>query len=127
MTAALEGGVNGQRHAPVALYPRERPGSHCTGGWAGPRAGLDGRKISSQRDSIPDRPAYSSVAIPTELPGPQHKEVICHKLSALTILWNKTELLDAYVLSSCTASYKFYLKVTFRYRNVPGFTQIVSA
>ena len=25
----------------------------------GPRAGLDGRKISSHRDSIPDRPAHS--------------------------------------------------------------------
>ena len=25
----------------------ERPGTHCTGGWVGPRAGLDGRKISS--------------------------------------------------------------------------------
>ena len=33
--------VRGQRHAPVALYPRERPGTHCTGGWVGPRAGLD--------------------------------------------------------------------------------------
>ena len=38
MTTALEGG---ERHAPAALYPRERPGTHCTGGWVGPRAGLD--------------------------------------------------------------------------------------
>ena len=29
------------------FYPRERQGTHCTGGWVGPRAGLDGRKISS--------------------------------------------------------------------------------
>ena len=29
----------GQRHAPAALYPRERPGTYCTGGWVGPRAG----------------------------------------------------------------------------------------
>ena len=36
-----------------------------------PRAGLDGRIISPPRDSIPDRPARSSVVIPTELPGPQ--------------------------------------------------------
>ena len=35
------------------LYPRERPGTHCTGGLVGPRAGLDGRKISSPRGSIP--------------------------------------------------------------------------
>jgi hypothetical protein len=26
---------------PRLLYPRERPGIHCTGGWVGPRAGLD--------------------------------------------------------------------------------------
>jgi len=40
VTKALEGG-EGQRHAPAALYPRERPGTHYTGGWVGPRAGLD--------------------------------------------------------------------------------------
>jgi len=26
---------------PRPLYPLERPGTHCTGGWVGPRAGLD--------------------------------------------------------------------------------------
>jgi hypothetical protein len=26
---------------PRPLYPQERPGIHCTGGWVGPRAGLD--------------------------------------------------------------------------------------
>jgi hypothetical protein len=39
-TAALEG-VMGQRHAPAAFYPRERLGTHCTGDWVGPSAGLD--------------------------------------------------------------------------------------
>jgi len=39
--------MSGQLHAPAALYPRERPGTYFTGGWVGPRAGLDGRKISS--------------------------------------------------------------------------------
>jgi hypothetical protein len=38
--------VSGQQHAPAALYRRERPGNHFTGGWVVPRAGLDGRKIS---------------------------------------------------------------------------------
>ena len=52
-------GVRDQRHAPAALYPRERPGTHCTRGWVGPRAGLDRRKILSPRDSIPDCPALS--------------------------------------------------------------------
>jgi hypothetical protein len=35
-------GASGQHHAPTALYPREKdPGTHCTGGWVGPTAGLD--------------------------------------------------------------------------------------
>ena len=34
-------GVRYQRHAPAAAYPRERHGTHCTGGWVGLRAGLD--------------------------------------------------------------------------------------
>jgi hypothetical protein len=42
-------GVSGQRQAPAALYPRGKdPSTHWTGGWVGPRAGLDaeaGRKI----------------------------------------------------------------------------------
>ena len=36
-----------QQHVPVALYPRERPGTHFTGAWVGLRAGLDRRKILS--------------------------------------------------------------------------------
>jgi hypothetical protein len=63
--------VSGQQHAPGALYPRERPGTNFTGGWVGPRVGLDGRKISSPPgfDPVPSSP--QSVTIPTELPGPQ--------------------------------------------------------
>ena len=38
--------VSGQQHAPAALYSRERPGTYFTGGWVGPRAGPDRRKIS---------------------------------------------------------------------------------
>jgi hypothetical protein len=38
-------GDSGQRHAPAALYPRGKdpppPGTHWTGDWVGPRAGLD--------------------------------------------------------------------------------------
>jgi hypothetical protein len=40
MTTTLDG-VRGQRHAPAAFYPQERPGTHCIGVWVGPRAGLD--------------------------------------------------------------------------------------
>jgi hypothetical protein len=31
---------------PQPLYPREVPGTHCAGGWVGPRAGLDVCEIS---------------------------------------------------------------------------------
>jgi len=45
MTAALEWGVS--RTPRPHFTPGERAGTHCTGGWVGPRAGLDGEKISS--------------------------------------------------------------------------------
>jgi hypothetical protein len=45
-------GVGGQIHAPAGLPPGKRPGTHCTGGWVGPRAGLDGFRS-------PARPARS--------------------------------------------------------------------
>ena len=53
-------GMSGQQHAPTALYPRERHGTHCTGGCVGPRIGLDGCGTSRRhQDSFPDRPARS--------------------------------------------------------------------
>jgi hypothetical protein len=45
--------VSGQQHAPAALYPRERPGTHFTGGWVGPKTGLNGPKISSPPEFDP--------------------------------------------------------------------------
>jgi hypothetical protein len=50
--------VSGQHHAPAALYPRGKdPGTHCTGGWVGPRAGLDtedtGKILCPRRGSNP--------------------------------------------------------------------------
>jgi hypothetical protein len=64
-------------HHYAALYPRERtPGTHWTGGWVGPTAGLDAgarRKILCPcRGSNPDRPT-----ILPELPRLQ--SVIFHK------------------------------------------------
>jgi hypothetical protein len=69
-------GVSGQRQAPTALYSREKdPGTHCTGGWVGPRAVLDTEvrgKILSPLPGIerrsPGRPARSQL---TELTGSQ--------------------------------------------------------
>jgi hypothetical protein len=56
---------------PRPLYPQERPGTHCIGGWVGPRAGLDGcRKSRPHRDSIRGPSSPQRVAIPTELSRP---------------------------------------------------------
>ena len=50
--------MRGQRNAPAAPYPRERPGTHCTGGWVGLRAGLDWcGKYRPTGIRSPDRPA----------------------------------------------------------------------
>jgi len=48
------------------LYPRHRPGTHCIGGWVGPRAGLDGcGKSRPHRDSIPvGASRYTDLGIP---------------------------------------------------------------
>jgi len=63
-------GMDGQRHAPAALPP-ENPGTHCIGGWMGPRAGLKWcGKSRPHRDSIagPSNPWRD--AIPTTLSRP---------------------------------------------------------
>jgi hypothetical protein len=50
--SALDG-VGGQGHGPAAVPPGKRPGTHCTGGRVGPRAGLDGcGKSRPHRKSI---------------------------------------------------------------------------
>jgi hypothetical protein len=47
---------------PLPLYPREWPGTHCIGGWVGPRAGLDGcGKSRLHMDSTPG-PKKNNVA-----------------------------------------------------------------
>ena len=69
-------GLSGQQHAPAVLYPPESPGTHFTRGWVGPRAGLDGRKISSPPGFDPGSSSPYSVAIPTELPGPIIRTVL---------------------------------------------------
>jgi hypothetical protein len=46
--------VGDQLHAPAALPHGRRSSTHCTEGWVGPRAGLDGlEKSRTHRDSIP--------------------------------------------------------------------------
>jgi len=80
MTAALEGGE----------WSAARPGRTLPPGKTGYQfyrrlCGPQGRSrrpenLVPHRDSIPDRLARSSVAIPTELPGPRSKYVVTVKL-----------------------------------------------
>jgi hypothetical protein len=51
-------GVSGQQHAPAVLYPRERPGTHCTKGWVGSRDGLDGGKYRPTGVRSPEQKHY---------------------------------------------------------------------
>ena len=49
----------------------------------GPRAGLDRcGKSRPHRDSIPGPSSPYSVAVPTELPGPQYKQTIMENFDA---------------------------------------------
>jgi len=53
-------GVGGQHHVPTAYPPEKRQGSHCTGGYVGPRAGLDGcGNLAPTGIRSPDRLARS--------------------------------------------------------------------
>ena len=74
LTSALAG-VGGQRHSPAALAPGKRPGTHCIGGWVGPRANLDGCGKSRPPTGIrsPDGPARSESLYRLSYPGPQLK------------------------------------------------------
>ena len=65
-------GVGGQRHA-ASLYPRENPGTHCTGGWVDHRTGLDGCRKSRPPSGFDPRTVqliasrYTGCAIPAYL------------------------------------------------------------
>jgi len=64
--------MSGQQHAPAAIYPRERP--IFTGGWVGPRTGLERcGKSRPHRDSIPDRPARSQSLYRLRYPTHKYK------------------------------------------------------
>jgi hypothetical protein len=58
---------------PRPLYPQERPGTHCIGGWVDPKAGLDGaEKLAHTGIRSPDRPARSELLYRLSYPGPTY-------------------------------------------------------
>jgi hypothetical protein len=62
---------------PSRLYPRERPGTHCTGGWVGPGAGLDrcGKSLPTGIRS-PHLPARSEPLYRLRHPGSRLDAVV---------------------------------------------------
>ena len=72
LTSALDW-VGGQRHAPAALPPGKRPGTHCIGGWVGLRAGMDGYgNARPHRDSNCNESLYRQ-----RCPGAQNCRFSC--------------------------------------------------
>jgi hypothetical protein len=75
-------GVSDQRHAPAALYTREMTlGTHCTGDWVGPRAGLDTEvrgkillPLSGIESRSPGRPVRSQTL--TKLPRLRYRNYV---------------------------------------------------
>jgi hypothetical protein len=69
-----------------SLYPRERPGTHCTGGWVGPRAGLDVCEKSHPTGiRSPDRPARSHSLYRLSYPACQTYEILTFILDSLLL------------------------------------------
>jgi hypothetical protein len=76
-TSALDEGEWSASRPGRAFTPGERtPGIHCTGGWVGPRAGLDtedrGKIVCPRRGSNPGRPARSQTLYCLSYPGSRY-------------------------------------------------------
>ena len=106
--------------APRPLYPLERPGTHCTGGWVGPRAGVDGCGKSRSPTGIrsPDRPARGESLYRMSYRGP-HITPIHGILSVLYKQFTYTQnTKERYSLLQCYLGKCFLQKFTLHhYRN----------
>jgi len=61
---------------PRPLYPRDRRGTHCIGGWVGPRPVWTGAEnLAPTGIPSPDRPARSDSLYQLSYPGPLETEV----------------------------------------------------
>jgi len=110
-----------QRHAPAALYPLERPGTHCTEGWVGPRAGLDRCGKSRPPPTgirSPDRPAsrYIPLRYPAHInPCTLHLFMVFVKSLLVVVscfLFDSTKGINLLVSSSAARRNRSYLAST---------------
>jgi hypothetical protein len=71
--------VGAQLHAPAALPPGKKPGSHSIAGCVGPKTGLDGcSKLALTGIRSPDRPARSELLYRLSYPGPRITDLHCN-------------------------------------------------
>ena len=87
MTAAIEGGawLSARPGRTLPMGKTRYPFYSRLGGPPGPV--WTGGKSLPHLDSIPERPARSSVAIPTELPGPTFGFFVFHRNSRILYLY----------------------------------------
>ena len=82
------------------LYPRERPGTHCTGGWVDLRVGLNSmEKLTSTRIGSLDSPAHSEALYQS------HHSVWRYGFILLES-WD-TYLIDVFLCYKCLHRYLF--------------------
>ena len=73
---------------PQPLYPQERPGTHCTVGWVGPRAGLDGCRKSHPPLGFDPQTAQPVASCYTDYAIPACDSQGCS--GAIQVFWNVT-------------------------------------
>jgi hypothetical protein len=89
--------VGGQRHAPAALPPGERPRNHCTGGWVGPRSvWTDAENLAPHRDSIPGPSSRSESLYRLSYRGPHRLPVRSDKFLFRPNVWGPSTFLVKY-------------------------------
>jgi len=82
---------------PRPLYPWERPGTHCTGGWVGPGpVWMGAENLGPTRIRSPDRPARSESSYRLSYPGPQNTHTHTHTYIIHTYIY-----IYIYILQLC--------------------------
>jgi len=96
MTAALEGGEWSAARPGRNLSPGKTD-IHFTGGWVGPRAGLDGRKISSRATtkSYENKDLKVATLIYTHIAFHQCFVLVCSYFTDATALLNNHRLCES--------------------------------
>jgi hypothetical protein len=109
LTLVLDDEDGSQRHVPVALPPGKRHGTYSTGGWVGPRVGLDGcGKSHAHRNWIPAPSNPERVAVLTELSRTtQGKVGSCWKSK------KSARQLQIYGFSGCVVKFLYETVITY--------------